>query len=791
MKIKTKLLISYAGIALFIFIIFGVLYYMQEKTDVENELKSQFTQSLDNAVNYFDQVYSSRIRDDLEFISNKSPAELRKIDFTAQAQGIYLSARIINTRARENVSKDAYDSHLFILYERLKTAKLGSILFEGPFIWQHRSTFLAGISKIDPTSGGFAGAVVFHCDLSHYWDYLGKNIIYNEKVARAFSLNNEVLYSPKANFNSPNYYTPSKIIMVGSNFQPFFKVNLTVSPDIFYQKMNEIISYFIYCFLLGIIPVVIIAYFISKHLSEPLIVLAQHVDKLAKGDFSTRVKIKADGEVGILIESFNRMAGDIQKITVSLDDLREEIEERQQIEQELRLSRENLTKRALESKLLFEITKMVAQTDSSSQALQECLKDICQFTHWTLGHIYLFTDNGTRKLSSSKIWFIKEEDKDTFAEFKKETEKTHFSKGIGLPGKIWQTGEPFWIRNIKEDAYYLRFDKIKGTKIKGAFGLPIKIQNEIVAVAEFYTDEEMGPDEDLLVTARNVGEQMGRVFERERAEKGIAAAQAQLLQSEKLASIGQLAAGVAHEINNPVGFISNNMELLAQYVSEYTRILKMVNVLKEHIEKGDLEKARALIRDINQFEIEIQLEQVMNDTQNLLKHNQSGIERIQKIVMDLRTFARDDNDMMEMVKIEEVIDSILSIVQTELKYKAELVKKYDKTPLVKCNAQRMGQVFINLLVNATHAIVDRGTIEIRTYRQDKYLCIDFKDTGKGIPPENLKKIFDPFFSTKPVGQGTGLGLSVSYEIVKKHGGDIRVVSEVGKGSTFSVLLPLS
>jgi signal transduction histidine kinase len=181
---------------------------------------------------------------------------------------------------------------------------------------------------------------------------------------------------------------------------------------------------------------------------------------------------------------------------------------------------------------------------------------------------------------------------------------------------------------------------------------------------------------------------------------------------------------------------------------------------------------------------------MMIDTDNLLKDNQGGIERIRKIVKDLRTFARENNDMMDLVKIEEVIDSILSIVHNELKYKADLKKDYGKTPLVRCNTQRMGQVFINLLVNATHAIEDRGVIEIRTYQQDKYLCIDIKDTGKGIPPENLKKIFDPFFTTKPVGQGTGLGLSVSYEIVKKHEGNIKVQSEVGKGTTFTVMLPL-
>ncbi len=232
------------------------------------------------------------------------------------------------------------------------------------------------------------------------------------------------------------------------------------------------------------------------------------------------------------------------------------------------------------------------------------------------------------------------------------------------------------------------------------------------------------------------------------------------------------------------------MELLGQYVGEYAKIFQMVDELKQSVADGNLPRTKAIIKAIEEFEKEIQLSQVVKDTDNLLKHNQKGIERIQKIVMDLRTFAREDNEVIELVKVEEVIDSILSIVHNEVKYKAELKKYYGKTPLIRCNPQRLGQVFINLLVNATHAIEEKGIIEIKTYQYGDYLCIDIRDTGKGIPPENLKKIFDAFFTTKPIGQGTGLGLSVSYEIVKKRGGDIKVKSKLGEGTTFTVMLPV-
>lgn len=265
----------------------------------------------------------------------------------------------------------------------------------------------------------------------------------------------------------------------------------------------------------------------------------------------------------------------------------------------------------------------------------------------------------------------------------------------------------------------------------------------------------------------------------------------QLLQSEKMASIGQLAAGVAHEINNPIGFISNNMEILHEYVQNYTKIIRVIEQVKIQIDSGDLEKAKTAIGGLRKLEEEINLDYMMGDVNKLLEHSSRGLERVRKIVLDLKTFARGDNvEAMEFFKVEEVIDSILSIVQNELKYKGELIKKYGETSFIRGNIQRLGQVFINLLVNAAQAMEEKGEIIIKTYRQGGYVCIDVSDTGKGIPEENLKKIFDPFFTTKPVGQGTGLGLSVSYEIVEKHGGEIKVRSVVGKGTTFTVMLPL-
>ncbi|HBO97802.1 MAG TPA: hypothetical protein DD648_07310, partial [Candidatus Omnitrophica bacterium] len=261
--------------------------------------------------------------------------------------------------------------------------------------------------------------------------------------------------------------------------------------------------------------------------------------------------------------------------------------------------------------------------------------------------------------------------------------------------------------------------------------------------------------------------------------------------SEKLASIGHLAAGVAHEINNPVGFISSNMEMLEQYIADYAKVLKMADHLKESVEQENLAKTKSIIEEMARLNKEINLDYIISDTPKLLEHNRKGIERIRKIVNDLRAFSREDKNVMERVKIEEVIEGILTIVTSEIKYKARLEKDYGDTPPIECSPQRLGQVFINLIINALHAIEGTGTIAIKTYTQDEFVCVDVRDTGKGIPPEILNKIFDPFFTTKPTGQGTGLGLSVSYEIIKKHNGSMTVRSKVGEGTTFTVMLPIN
>jgi hemerythrin-like metal-binding protein len=258
--------------------------------------------------------------------------------------------------------------------------------------------------------------------------------------------------------------------------------------------------------------------------------------------------------------------------------------------------------------------------------------------------------------------------------------------------------------------------------------------------------------------------------------------QNQLLQSEKMASIGQLAAGVAHEINNPIGFVNSNLGTLEKYITDLSRVL------------ASYERAEATtgtqLAEIEVIKREVDLPYLLNDIPNLLKESQDGLARVKRIIQDLRDFSHVDEANWQRANLEHCLDSTLNVAWNEIKYKAEVKKEYAGLPDIECMPSQLNQVFLNLLVNAAQAIADKGIITLRTGVKDKEVWVEIADTGKGIPTEHLDQIFDPFFTTKPIGQGTGLGLSVSYGIVQKHGGHIEVHSEPGKGTSMRVYLPI-
>ncbi|VAW98108.1 Histidine kinase [hydrothermal vent metagenome] len=271
----------------------------------------------------------------------------------------------------------------------------------------------------------------------------------------------------------------------------------------------------------------------------------------------------------------------------------------------------------------------------------------------------------------------------------------------------------------------------------------------------------------------------------EEAHRELQTSHEQLLQSEKLASIGQLAAGVAHEINNPVGYVYSNLGTLQKYIDNLFQMLECYEQLEQYV-TGDNEAVEVL----HKLKQELDIEYIKEDVRDLVSESREGIARVKGIVQDLKDFSHVDEAEWQWADLHRGLDSTLNIVSNEIKYKAEVVKDYGELPAVECLASQLNQVFMNLLVNAAHAIEERGVITIKTGHQDDKVWVEISDTGTGITSENLKNIFDPFFTTKGVGTGTGLGLSLSYGIVQKHAGNIEVRSDVGKGTVFTIYLPV-
>lgn len=261
-------------------------------------------------------------------------------------------------------------------------------------------------------------------------------------------------------------------------------------------------------------------------------------------------------------------------------------------------------------------------------------------------------------------------------------------------------------------------------------------------------------------------------------------AQNQLLQQDKMASIGQLAAGVAHEINNPVGFVGSNLNTLRQYVEG---LLALPPAYEAALRAPTDGEARA---ELDRLREEVELDYLREDLPQLLDECADGLGRVKKIVQDLKDFSRVDQADWQEADLNAGLESTLNVVRHEVKYKAEVVKRLGPLPPVLCLAAQLNQVFMNLIVNAVHAIAERGTITLSSGVQDGWAWVQVDDTGCGMSEEVRRRIFEPFFTTKDVGKGTGLGLSLSFSIVQKHGGAIAARSTPGVGSSFRVWVPV-
>lgn len=321
----------------------------------------------------------------------------------------------------------------------------------------------------------------------------------------------------------------------------------------------------------------------------------------------------------------------------------------------------------------------------------------------------------------------------------------------------------------KDGRYLWMHDSLR--LIRDADGKPLEVVGSLTDITERKQMEEAlaerGKEQQLLI-------------------KQLQETQAQLLQSEKMASIGQLAAGIAHEINNPIGFINSNMGSLKSYVDTLCALVDGFDRSLQSL-PGQAELKEKATQLKNQADYAF----LKGDVADLVRESMEGLKRVRDIVQSLKDFAHIGETDWQLADLHAGIDSTLTIANNEFKYKATVIKEYGRLPPVRCLASQLNQVFMNLIVNASQAIESNGVITVRTGYADDWVWVEVGDNGSGIAPDTLNRIFDPFFTTKPVGKGTGLGLSLSYSIVTKHGGRIEVDSELGKGTRFTVHLPVN
>jgi len=332
-----------------------------------------------------------------------------------------------------------------------------------------------------------------------------------------------------------------------------------------------------------------------------------------------------------------------------------------------------------------------------------------------------------------------------------------------------------WLELVNEAGFkFVTFDGANGEMF-----LPRTSRSYDITI---YPVEKDGVVTAQVVTLNDTTELRAITQELEKAYAELKEAQLQIFQQEKMASIGQLAAGVAHEINNPMGFISSNLSTLIKYIDR----------IAEFIATGDqLLAGNAEAEKLGSVRKRLKIDYIMEDARQLIAESQDGAGRVRRIVQDLKSFSRVDQAECAMVDLNETLETTINIAWNEIKYVATLAREFGDIPQVKCYPQQLNQVFLNLLVNAAHAIGEnQGKITVRTWSEAGNVFVAVTDTGCGIPDDIQQRIFEPFFTTKEVGKGTGLGLSISYDIIRKHGGEILVESEVGRGTTLIVRLPV-
>ncbi len=524
----------------------------------------------------------------------------------------------------------------------------------------------------------------------------------------------------------------------------------------------------------------------------------------------------AYSSIDSVVEAIRKGAYDYIRKPINADELKHSIEkalERQKLHMENRSLFEDLQERIRRLELFENLSKAISSTLDLNK-LMEKIMDITKSVIAAEACSILLLDEETGELFFTVA----------LGEKGAEVKEFRIKRGQGIAGWVLEHGEPLLIEDLKTDGrFYTGIDKKTGFESKSMIAIPLFVQEQVVGVIEVINKVNLGSfDEADLETLSTMTGQIAvaidnarmtealkvsrekieeysknlesmvkkRTAQLEKANKDVRDTQAQLLQTEKLSSLGQLAAGVAHEINNPIGFIQSNLRTLEEYVRDLMTVVAKCEAIVEALKQKDQTALSSSLEELEKIKEDVGLDFLKDDIEKLIAESEEGTLRVYRIVRDLRDFSRADDAERKFFDIHRSLDSTLNIVWNELKYKAEVEKKYGDIPEVECLPTQLNQVFMNLFVNAAQAIEEKGKITIKTYTEKEKVYVEISDTGSGIAPGNLKKLFDPFFTTKEPGKGTGLGLSISYNIIQRHKGTIEVKSELGKGTTFIIGLPV-
>ena len=458
---------------------------------------------------------------------------------------------------------------------------------------------------------------------------------------------------------------------------------------------------------------------------------------------------------------------------------------------------EQLSLQTKELQLLVEVAQAVESASSTTTLIGIFFKSVCRLLHSPYGIVY-FTNKESNTLSSSDIRYPEGDN------FPKEittlVKGSSYHAGKSIPGRVLQEGKKvLWNTDQAFEGTEERCETLGKLGLHGVLAIPIKVFNSVIAVTEFGVEDTDSLKASSLEKVEAAAIQLQLALERKKSEFKLAHnykqlekahtklvnTQKQLVHSEKMGSLGQIAAGVAHEINNPIGFVLSNMSTLKEYKDVLVQLIKLYQSLDDpEIKRDDTLAA------IQQLSEEEDIEYVFEDIDCLIDDSQEGLVRVRDIVKSLNSFARTDSGERHYHDLEECLEKTIKILWNEIKFKIELERDYQPCPKVLCSSGQLIQVFVNLIANAAHACGERGKIKISLFYQAQYAIIKIADNGSGISQENISKIFDPFFTTKAVGKGTGLGLSVSIGIIESHEGKIKVDSEIGEGTTFTIQLPI-